>query len=225
MVPEFTTAKGHGLKLSLDLNLSVSQHFSDFHWTKLPAGYSRPSPQCPGLTLSLSESEQFSYRFSRTHISCNSNMYVTTRSSTTITPLSLRHGKKIQCPSFSSNVVKHWRRIPVRIQVVVHTQDWLGSGPHFVQVGRDVVRICGNSFLKFSNWYVSDLQLLPSLRFVCLEYLVERLFLTLSHPAESNGRIHLPWYLRTAQRHDSPAVQQAGGSERRKRIERYQSLK
>ena len=60
--------------------------------------------------------------------------------------------------------------------MVIGIREWSRRGPNLVQVGNNVVRISGKSCIEFGNWYVSDLQLLPSLCFICLEYLIERLF-------------------------------------------------
>ncbi len=62
----------------------------------------------------------------------------------------------------SSNwdVIKHRGRIPVRVQIVVCLL---------------LSRIRSKSRIKFRNWDVSYFHFLPGLRFVFLEYLVERL--------------------------------------------------
>jgi hypothetical protein len=80
--------------------------------------------------------------------------------------ISLRNGK----------VINHRRRIPVGIQVVVSSLEWHRICPDLVQDSRQILRIGSYSGPIFGNGDVSHLQLLPSLFFICLEYLVERLF-------------------------------------------------
>jgi hypothetical protein len=64
--------------------------------------------------------------------------------------------------------------------VVVCSREWTRSSPELVQECKDVLRIGSKSGVKFGNRDVSDLLLLSSLFFICLEYLVERLFKGLS---------------------------------------------
>lgn len=72
-------------------------------------------------------------------------------------------------------VIDHRRRIPVGIQVVVSSLEWSLNRVEPVQVSNQVLRIGSESGIKFRNGDVSDLQLLPGLFFVRLEYFIERL--------------------------------------------------
>ncbi|SRR6266702_788508 len=78
----------------------------------------------------------------------------------------------------SSNwdVIKHRGRIPVRVQIVVCLLPApIPCCPKLVQECEYVSRIRSKSRIKFRNWDVSYFHFLPGLRFVFLEYLVERL--------------------------------------------------
>src|SRR6266702_5744861 len=78
----------------------------------------------------------------------------------------------------SSNwdVIKHRGRIPVRVQVVVCLLPApIPCCPKLVQECEYISRIRSKSRIKFRNWDVSYFHFLPGLRFVFLEYLVERL--------------------------------------------------
>jgi hypothetical protein len=70
-------------------------------------------------------------------------------------------------------VIDYGRRIPLRIQVVISSLEWTHSRPVLVQVSRKVLRVGSKSCIKFGNGDVSDLQFLPSLFFIRLEYFVE----------------------------------------------------
>jgi hypothetical protein len=59
--------------------------------------------------------------------------------------------------------------------VVVSSLEWSRSRPELLQVRNYVRRIGSKPRIKFGNGDVSDLQLLPRLFFVRLEYFVERL--------------------------------------------------
>ena len=67
--------------------------------------------------------------------------------------------------------------------MVIRLPDWSRSGPDLVKVGAEVVGISGDPRVKLGDWYVSHLQLLPGLGFICTEYLIERLLSRFSHPA------------------------------------------
>ena len=57
--------------------------------------------------------------------------------------------------------------------MVVSSREWSAGRQELVQEGRDVLRIGCYSCIKFRYGNVRDLQLLPGLFFVCLEYFVE----------------------------------------------------
>ena len=75
----------------------------------------------------------------------------------------------------NGDVINHGRRIPVGIHVVVRLLEWPHVRPSFVQKTIDVPRIGSQSGIEFGNGDVSDLELLPSLFLICLEYFIERL--------------------------------------------------
>ena len=75
----------------------------------------------------------------------------------------------------NGKVINHRRRIPVGIQVVVGSLKWDRICPDLVQDSGQILRIGNYSGFIFRNGDVGYLQLLPSLFFICLEYLVERL--------------------------------------------------
>ena len=59
--------------------------------------------------------------------------------------------------------------------MILSSLEWTLSRPELVQEGRKVLRICSQCCIKFGNGDVSDLQFLPGLFFIRLEYFVERL--------------------------------------------------
>ena len=61
--------------------------------------------------------------------------------------------------------------------MVVRSREWSIRCQELVQEGRKVLRIGSYSCIKFRYGNVRDLQLLPSLFFICLEYFVERLWI------------------------------------------------
>ena len=73
----------------------------------------------------------------------------------------------------NGEVVEHRSRLPVRIQAVVVPWEWSCSSPELVQDIWEILRVSCYSRIKFGNGDVSDLQLLPSLCFIRLEYFVE----------------------------------------------------
>jgi hypothetical protein len=57
--------------------------------------------------------------------------------------------------------------------VIIGSWEWPFSSPELVQHGREVVGIRSYSCFENGNWDVSDLQFLPGLFFISLEYFVE----------------------------------------------------
>jgi hypothetical protein len=80
----------------------------------------------------------------------------------------------------NGKVVNYRRRIPVGIQVVVSLLEWHRICPDLVQESRKIFRIGSYFGFVYGNGDVSHQQLLPGLFFISLEYLVERLFKSLS---------------------------------------------
>ena len=64
--------------------------------------------------------------------------------------------------------------------MVVSSLEWPRGRPILVQESRDVLRIGSKSGIEFGDGNVSDLQLLPGLFLIRLEYFVEGLFKGLS---------------------------------------------
>ena len=62
--------------------------------------------------------------------------------------------------------------------MVVSSHEWSIRCQELVQEGRIVFRIGSYSCIKFRYGNVRDLERLPSLFFICLEYFVERLDLS-----------------------------------------------
>ena len=60
--------------------------------------------------------------------------------------------------------------------MVVSSLEWPRGRPILVQESRDVLRIGSKSGIEFGDGNVSDLQLLPGLFLIRLEYFVEGLF-------------------------------------------------
>jgi hypothetical protein len=73
----------------------------------------------------------------------------------------------------NAKVVDHGAWVPVGVQVVIGSWEWPFSSPELVQYGREVVGIRSYSCIKNGNWDVSDLQFLPGLFLISLEYFVE----------------------------------------------------
>ena len=61
--------------------------------------------------------------------------------------------------------------------MIVRLQERSGSRPKLVKEGNKVLRIGSQPRIELGNRYVSDFELLPGLRFIRFEYLIERLFL------------------------------------------------
>jgi hypothetical protein len=72
-------------------------------------------------------------------------------------------------------VINHRRRIPVGVQVIVRSLERSRSRPELLKVRNQVLRVGSQFGFEFGNGDVSDLQLLPGLFIIRLEYLVERL--------------------------------------------------
>jgi hypothetical protein len=72
-------------------------------------------------------------------------------------------------------VIDYRRRVPAGVQVVVRLKGPFRCSPQLVQVCDEVLRVRSQSRIEFRNWDVSHFHLLPGLRFIFLDYFVERL--------------------------------------------------
>jgi hypothetical protein len=73
------------------------------------------------------------------------------------------------------NVIDHRRRVPAGVQVVVCLQGPFRCCPQLVQVRDEVLRVRSQPRIEFRNWDVGHFHILPGLRLIFLDYLVERL--------------------------------------------------
>ena len=117
--------------------------------------------------------------------------------------------------SRNGEVVDDGGRVPVGIQVVVGAWEWSRSGPELVENSREVLRVSGDSCINVGNGNASDFNFLPSLPFICLEYLVEGLFGTPQSPTADYNVGFRSWaHLMVSLDGEGPVLQLIGGESR-----------